>query len=225
MMHHRDQDVSGKIVETALACGATLAGIASLASVRNSPSHRSYGMDVQPGTMRSVLVIALEHDEDHPALDWYVGRGGTPGNRILIRIARDLEDVLKEKFAIASQSLPYYVEMGGIFLKDAASEAGLGTIGRNNLLITPRFGPRVRLRALFLDHVLAPTLSDHFEPCNGCDAPCLEACPRNAFTLTRFDATACYTQMNADEAFRYEKSEGLCIRYCRACELACPVGR
>jgi epoxyqueuosine reductase len=37
--------------------------------------------------------------------------------------------------------LPYKVEEGGMFLKDAATLAGLGIIGKNNLLITPEFEP------------------------------------------------------------------------------------
>jgi len=232
MIDHRDLDVSDKIIETAVACGASLAGIAPFRAVGNSLLRGSYGMDVRPDTMRSVLVIALEHDDAHPSLDWYTGRGGTPGNRILIRIARDLETVLRQKFAIVSRSLPYHVEKGGIFLKEAASEAGLGVIGRNNLLITPRFGPRVRLRALLLDQALVPTPSNRFEPCDSCKAPCLEACPRHAFRDRRYDASACHVQMKADEAHghiaeegRHASSSAICTRYCRACELACPVGR
>jgi epoxyqueuosine reductase len=37
--------------------------------------------------------------------------------------------------------LQYKVEEAGMFLKDAATLAGLGIIGKNNLLITPEFEP------------------------------------------------------------------------------------
>jgi len=72
--------------------------------------------------------------------------------------------------------LPYHIENGGIYLKDAAVLAGLGTIGRNNLLITPEFGPRVRLRALLAGVDLPPTGPAGFDPCEGCPAPCLTDC-------------------------------------------------
>ena len=93
-----------------------------------------------------------------------------------------LKGSLAETFEIAAQPLPYHVEKGGIFLKDAAMLAGLGIIGANNLLITPQFGPRVRLRALFLDcELAAPTGPLNFSPCDGCNQPCWEACPQQAF--------------------------------------------
>jgi hypothetical protein len=53
--------------------------------------------------------------------------------------------------------LPYRVEHGGTLFKDAAALAGLGTIGKNNLVITPEYGPHVRLKAMFLDVDLEPT--------------------------------------------------------------------
>jgi len=98
-----------------------------------------------------VLVLALVHDEGESELDWWDGERGTPGNRRLESIAKSLRQWLKEDLNSDAHLLPYHVEKGGIFLKDAAVLAGLGTIGMNNLLITPEFGPRVRLRALLLD--------------------------------------------------------------------------
>ena len=75
----------------------------------------------------------------------------------------------------------YHVEKGGIFLKDAAVIAGLGCIGKNNILVTPDYGPRIRLRAMLPDEEISPTGSNDFDPCSGCDAPCRQACPQNAF--------------------------------------------
>jgi epoxyqueuosine reductase len=104
--------------------------------------------------------------------------------------------------------LPYHVEKGGIFLKDAAVLAGLGTIGMNNLLITPEFGPRVRLRALFLDAELAPTGPTDFAPCAGCDMPCRSACPQEAFKSGSYRKALCSEQMKTDEANAVVVEEG-----------------
>jgi epoxyqueuosine reductase len=143
-----------------------------------------------------------------------------------------LRQWLKEDLNSNAHLLPYHVEKGGIFLKDAAVLAGLGTIGMNNLLITPEFGPRVRLRALLLDAELEPAGPIDFAPCAGCAIPCRSVCPQKAFKDGAYSRALCNEQMKRDEAnvvIGEEKQEkdlpSRYIRYCRACELACPVGK
>ncbi|MEA3231699.1 MAG: hypothetical protein U9Q05_08095 [Thermodesulfobacteriota bacterium] len=58
---------------------------------------------------------------------------------------------LEKEKGITAEKLPYHIESGGIFLKDAAALAGLGCIGKNNMLVLMKYGPRVRLRALLLN--------------------------------------------------------------------------
>jgi epoxyqueuosine reductase len=65
--------------------------------------------------------------------------------------------------------LSYFIETGGIYLKDTAVLAGLGCIGKNNMLVTPELGPKVRLRALLLEEDLTPTGPIDFDPCKN---PC-----------------------------------------------------
>lgn len=47
--------------------------------------------------------------------------------------------------------LPYHIEHGGVYMKDAAVLAGLGRMGKHNMLITPRYGPRLRLRVMLTE--------------------------------------------------------------------------
>ncbi len=106
--------------------------------------------------------------------------------------------------------------------------AGLGTIGANNLLVTPQYGPRVRLRALVLDCPLEPTGPVEFDPCAACGTPCLQACPRGALVASgggqvHYSRAACSGQMLSDEADAASSQDGV-TRYCRRCELVCPVG-
>ncbi len=63
--------------------------------------------------------------------------------------------------------------------KDAAVLAGLGTLGRNSLLITPEFGPRVRLACLLTEAPVAATPPMRKDLCIGCNA-CLRECPARA---------------------------------------------
>jgi epoxyqueuosine reductase len=138
---------------------------------------------------------------------------------------------MREEFNIKARLLPYHVERGGVFLKDAAVLAGQGVIGANNLLITPEYGPRIRLRALSIDAKFTPTGPLDFSPCDSCDIRCREACPQKAFTQGSYGRGFCVKQMGLDEANRatleteVEDTPRACVKYCRACELTCPIGQ
>ena len=231
MVSSSDPHVSTQIVAQAKSSGASLAGIASIRSLQNSPSHRVHGKPVWPQEAKSVLILGLHHKETEPELDWWDCNKGTPGNRRLINVAKSLIEWLKKEFNLNAHDLPYHVEKGGIFLKDAAVLAGLGTIGMNNLLITPEFGARVRFSALVVDVGLEPTSPIDFAPCEFCDMPCRQVCPQDAFRNGSYSRALCNEQMEIDitgKVIVKEEKKDLpfeYIKYCRACELACPVGK
>ena len=291
MNYLTSSELTKKIVEKAKSLGADVAGVASVESLKVSPSHRIYpkiGMNLEvhyqdtrddvkpdevawPADAVSVVVIGVEHNADKPELDWWDGKG-TPGNRILIRINKKLSEWIENEFSVKTYTLPYFVEKGGIFLKDAAVMAGLGCIGKNNLMITPEYGPRIRFRALLLGRKAEATGPLEFNPCEGCKQPCREACPIKAFqnnvytakalgqsTLPgingTYDRVTCNVKMENDieeavvaipagneehQQVRLaidEFEEGVavkpngdkqpyyCVKYCRRCELVCPVGK
>jgi epoxyqueuosine reductase len=180
-------------------------------------------------------VWALAHPAAEPVLDWWSMKvpGFTPGNRIMRKQSRTLRKWLGESLGINALSLPYQIEYGGALLKDAAHLAGLGVIGKNNLLITPQLGPRVRLRGIFIEADLKPTGPTVFDPCNGCDRPCHRACPRNAFRSGTFGRPYCKKEndhryaneeMIAGEIMGIEETSSV-MKPCRFCEFACPVAR
>ena len=174
-------NTSQQIIDKAVELGATLAGIAAAASLEDSPSYRGCGKAAGLGNARSVLVLALYHPEEEPELDWWGVSGGTAGNQQLKTISGRLKKWLQEELGITSRLVPYQPGQGGIFLKDAAVLAGIGIIAANNLLLTPGFGPRVRLRALLLEEDLKPTVPLDFAPCGLCQKLCWHACPQQAF--------------------------------------------
>ncbi len=273
-------DSGAQIIEMAKEMGASLAGIASVELLKKSPAHRilsKFGTKIDgvysnelikdlyeikyPYNAWSALVIALSHPQNKPELDWSFVSGNTPGNRLLVRITRDLSAWIEETLGIETHKLLYFVEQGGTYLKDAAVLAGLGCIGRNNLLITPEFGPRVRLRAILLEAELTLTGPIVFDPCFNCEGFCRKACPQKAFDRMIlspveagiselpgrngfFSRARCMNQMNHDVEdsrlglddtfYSGLNSSGLekevtsqfegQIKWCRRCELACPVG-
>ncbi|KJS82378.1 MAG: hypothetical protein JM58_15135 [Peptococcaceae bacterium BICA1-8] len=65
-----------------------------------------------------------------------------------------------------------------------AQDANLGCIGKNGVLITPEFGPCVRLAAIFIDvdNLLIAKENEHMwiaEFCKTCNS-CVKACPAGA---------------------------------------------
>ncbi|RKX94608.1 MAG: epoxyqueuosine reductase [Spirochaetes bacterium] len=260
-------DLGARIIEKAKELGATMAGIANIELLRNSPSHRiikmKTGLEIEdfpgikwPEDSKSALVIAVSHPEDKPELDWW-DTNSSPGNSILIKINKELSIWLQEEFGIKTYKMPYSIERGGIYLKDTAVLAGLGCIGKNNLLITPELGSKVRLRGMLLSADLTPTGPIDYDPCEGCEMFCRKVCPQNAF-LERvlfsseigldklpgrdgsFSRQKCMVQMYVDmERSNINFNQGVqyisdteemadtknLVKYCRQCELSCPVGK
>ena len=257
-----------QIIEKAKNLGASAAGIADVEALKLSPSHLIYpqiggyksflnnevpkdaGEVLWPQFARSAIVIAVEHPEDKPELDyWQKGlKGGTPGNQRLIDIISRLIDWLKKETDCEVKGLPYYIAQGGIFLKDAAVMAGMGCIGKNNMLVTPEYGPRVRLRAALLDLNLPATGPSDFDPCRECEMPCRNICPQNAFqkkiqiknplAVSQLPARTgvysrplCKNQMTLDRinaekiADDSQDPTDLPVKCCRLCETSCPVGK
>lgn len=219
------------------------AGIADVAAVLEAPSYRARGPGVwrdshQEKAVRwlpkagSLLVLAMHHPQDQPGLDWFE-RGDTAGNRRMQEALQRLATWLLLAHRIHAQPLPYQPARGGVFLKDAAVLAGLGVVGRNNLLLHPQWGPRLRLRAVLIQEHLPPSprLED-FQPCRDCDLPCRTACPQDAFGPGRYQRPACLPRLEHDRAHPLDSGQSdaqgepvLVTHWCRACEFACPVGR
>jgi len=108
------------------------------------------------------------------------------GAEICLKISRFLE-----KKGYRGVIIPAYlpVEMsyktlgfkGDLNLKLVAAEAGLGSRGKNDLLITPNYGPRVRLFGVITDADLEPTPKDDTNYCTECNL-CIKNCPSGALT-------------------------------------------
>jgi len=259
------------IIETIKSLGADLVGIAGVQELKDGPSETlfpvmkdhsrdhfaeeittglAHGRVFWEEDARSAIVYAVAHPKEEPQLDWWCGETDPPGNRRLLEIAKQFRKIMSEKYPqVRVYPKRYHVERGGIYLKEAAVRAGLGCIGRNNLLVTPQFGPRVRLRALLISEELEPTGPLAFDPCALCDEPCRRGCPQKAFADVvytyeetgleyrpgrdgRYNRAGCAVQMkkNEDEAAvglmpEISDQPDKIIKYCRNCELLCPVGK
>ena len=113
----------------------------------------------------------------------------------------------------------YWERRGGAFLDLVAlgEACGLGVPSRLGLLLHPRLGPWLSIRAAVLTEVeLAPTMAlAGFAPCAACEGFCRAACPGRAPGPAGFDVAACAGATRRIPA---------CRERCDA-RRACPIGR
>lgn len=116
----------------------------------------------------------------------------------------------------------------GIFQhKTAARLSGLGWIGKSGLLITPEYGPRVRLGTVITNMELPVEKNVYDRDCGECSI-CKSACPAMAIQGENWyegaprsrivDAEACSNYMNAK--FKHIGRGSVC----GICMRVCPVG-
>jgi epoxyqueuosine reductase len=115
--------------------------------------------------------------------------------------------------------------------KMAATRAGLGWIGKTDLLISKKFGPRVRFASVLTNH----RFSRIGEPitkskCGSCNI-CVESCPAQAANGKLWDAT-----VYRDEFYDAHKCRDMCRKLsmtrfqkeatiCGICVSVCPFGK
>jgi len=114
-----DPDINARIIDKAKASGASLAGIASVAALKNSPSYEicdkspyyeGYEKVEWPEDAKSVLVLALVHESSEAELDyWDYELGRTPGNRQLASIAGSLKQWMNKELSINARLLWWLV--------------------------------------------------------------------------------------------------------------------
>lgn len=114
-----------------------------------------------------------------------------------------------------------------------AVQAGLGEVGRHSLLITPEFGPRLRLGKIFTDIPLVHSQPKKFgikEFCDQC-ARCAEACPPKAITFSE-PSTEVYNKSNIKGILKWTTNAEKCFSFwanqnsdCSICIRICPYNR
>jgi len=109
--------------------------------------------------------------------------------------------------------------------KTAATQAGLGWIGKTALFVSAEFGPAVRLATVFTEAELPagePITSGRCGTCRACVDACPAGCGRNVTWQAGmprdqlFDAAACRARM---------KGQALTTDVCGICVAACPLAR
>ena len=108
---------------------------------------------------------------------------------------------------------------GALPYNHVAQAAGLGILGWHSLLITPEYGPRVRLACVISDAPLEASASLSGEnPCPKCNGACVRICPAGAIAEPQEDETY---HLNKYACGVYLDASGTCAE----CLKVCPAGR
>jgi epoxyqueuosine reductase QueG len=105
-----------------------------------------------------------------------------------------------------------------ISYKHAAEAAGLGRIGMSSLLVTPAYGPRVRLALCLTEAALEPAAVIDENICRYCNI-CVGKCPAHA--LERPKNGEAYA-INKFACRTYVDASGGCSECMRVCPIASP---
>lgn len=176
--------------------------------------------DVLPGA-RSVVVIGFYYLTETPEPECPAGKMGRIvgyGHLGILRRARSMQRFLKERG---------YKAVIGAHRKEAAIRAGLGSLGKNNLVLNPTYGTWVAYQSLVTDAELEPDQPSSEDACGDCRA-CLDACPTRAlYEPRRVDPRKCVTCMltSRDIAEQSLPTLNAYILGCDACQEACPRNR
>ncbi|MFX0084021.1 MAG: 4Fe-4S binding protein [Candidatus Hodarchaeota archaeon] len=117
------------------------------------------------------------------------------GAEICLKVSRFLEKngyrgIIVPAYLPVEMNYETFGLKGDINLKHAAVEAGLGSRGKSDLLITPNYGPRVRLFGVITDADLEPTPKDDKNYCTDCNI-CIKSCPSGALSESGCDPRKC----------------------------------
>jgi epoxyqueuosine reductase QueG len=151
-------------------------------------------------------------------------------NTIALLLANHLEDLgypslfFPATYGALAEKLP---QMPGMFSqRHAAVRAGLGEFGLNNVVVTERYGPRIRFNSVLTTAPLTPSPLRTTKTCLGAECHiCVDECPAHAFNLLPAASADCVwldPVSRTDWAACRESREpmscaGRCLR-------VCPVG-
>lgn len=139
------------------------------------------GKQVIPRSMNRIIVMAFEMDSEALSME--------PGPLMLAGVGNAYSRMAFTAACMAKfiRALGYHaIPMGNdtALSMPMAVDAGLGEIGRNGLMITPKYGPRVRLAKVLTDLPLeidGPITFGVTEFCENC-GKCAKTCPSQSIS-------------------------------------------
>lgn len=203
--------------------GASLFGVADVRDLRGSFLHLpkeivskfNYGISI--GLRLSDSIINGINDRPTQIYFHHYKQVNYYLDKLALQVTNFIQQLGRDALPIpASQVIDRERQLGHLSHKKVAIQAGLGWLGRNNLVATPEFGARVRFVTILTDLPL-PVDEPISTDCGKCKK-CLNVCPVDAIKENPedFDHSACYRQLDT-----FRKTCGIGHHICGICVKAC----
>lgn len=192
-------------------------------------SYSSFSTEFQ-----SALVLAVPYDKQLN-IDNYTEEAF---DKSILNAKYKLEQILKDiALVLKEERIKYYIppvaqqseeDLLAVFsFKYAAVNAGLGWIGKNDVLITEEYGPRVRLSAVLIDYPFEPGERITESRCGTC-SKCVDICPHKALKGVNWNINAQRSEiidyhLCNQKRSAYIESHGR-KHACGLCVVVCPFG-
>ncbi len=214
----------GSLKSFATENGASLFGTADITNIRDSfRSLPENSLNTAVSIAFSLSRAVLEGIEDRPTKLYFshYKQANYFLDNLALRLANFIQDAGYDALPVpASQVIDREKQAGHLSHRQIASLAGIGWIGRSNLLVTEKFGAGVRLATILTDFPLS--IDDPAGGSCGECTRCLQACPAGAIRedIEGFDKDACFRQLDS-----FRKTCQIGHHICGVCVRACPYGR
>ena len=185
---------------------------------------------------RSALVLAVPYGEQLSADDYTeerFERGIQTAKGRLESVAAEIGQILQKhqvKYWIPPAAQENETELRALFsFKTAAARAGIGWFGKNDVIITERYGPRVRLSAVLIDEIFAYGRPVTVGRCPDDCTECIDICPCKALKNRQWTIGT-----DRSEIIDYQKCNRMRSAFipklgrknaCGLCLAVCPFGR
>jgi epoxyqueuosine reductase QueG len=214
------EDLRKHLEHIARTGGAILFGVGDLSEVEDESG------EVRLAGLRTGIIFGYKLNDavvegitDHPTrtYQYHYRQVNILLDQIGLRMAGFLGEAGHRVFPVPSSQVVDWDRFAGhISHRAVARSAGLGWIGRNNLLVNPAYGSRVRYASVLTDLELPydrPLEGD----CGTCRA-CISACPGGAIVENprQFDLAKCIETID-----RIRKPANIGSRICGICVKAC----
>jgi epoxyqueuosine reductase len=213
-------DESAKIEAIVRSMGAVLFGVADLGEISQaSPEVSLSGLRTGISFAYRLSDVVIDGIIDHPTrtYQYHYRQVNILLDQIGLVVASHIQQVGFRAFPVpSSQVVDWDRYVGHVSHKMIGRLAGLGWIGRNNLLVHPVYGARLRYASVLTDMVLPYNVPMEAD-CGSCRR-CVSACPGRAIASdpSDFDLDKCTLTMDS-----IRKKANIGSRICGICVRAC----